>query len=355
MTFQQSSSVYFQTSKVFISIVLIFLASLYLLSSILVPIIISFSLYALLSPVTAWLVRKNIHHSLAIVISLLIMIFTSFLALLYALPKLFEQLFKIQQKFPTIISIIERYADLTASNIFELTGVELDVPDLILSILSQSTSVGNAFLVQISNQISGIGIAILLIPFITYFLLKDFKGFRNSLLHWLPNSSFELGWIIYHRVAQQLESYTRGVLIQSMIMACVTSLGFFVVGLELPVLMGIVTGLLNLIPYIGPLISIVFSLLIALGMTPFEPSLLYLVVMVIVAAQVFDNVIVIPYVIANAVNLHPVMVILGVIIFGNIFGMVGVILAIPAIAAAKILFSNLYSNIDNSKHRMSLR
>ena len=131
-------------------------------------------------------------------------------------------------------------------------------------------------------------------------------------------------------------------------MACVSGLGFSLIGLDIPLLMGVLTGLLNLIPYIGPLISIIISILIALGMTPFDPSLLYLVIIVIVCAQLVDNILVIPYLIASAVDLHPIMVVLGVIIFGNVFGMVGIILAIPAIAASKILFNNLYNNIQNS-------
>jgi predicted PurR-regulated permease PerM len=89
-------------------------------------------------------------------------------------------------------------------------------------------------------------------------------------------------------------------------------------------------------------------------MTPFDPSLLYLGVLVIVIAQIIDNVIVIPAVIANAVNLHPVQVILGIIIFGNLFGTLGVILAIPAIATAKIIFNNLYADILNENQKQSL-
>jgi putative permease len=74
---------------------------------------------------------------------------------------------------------------------------------------------------------------------------------------------------------------------------------------------------------------------------------------VIVTAQVIDNTIVIPAVIANAVNLHPVQVILGIIIFGSLFGTFGVILAIPAIATAKIIFNNLYADILNESQKKS--
>jgi len=66
------------------------------------------------------------------------------------------------------------------------------------------------------------------------------------------------------------------------------------------------------------------------------------------SAQVFDNLVVIPSVAANAVNLHPVQAILGIIIFGSLFGTVGIIVAVPAIAAGKIVFKNIYTDIANA-------
>jgi predicted PurR-regulated permease PerM len=193
----------------------------------------------------------------------------------------------------------------------------------------------------------------MLVPFLTYYLLRDFKNVRNRLMNWLPNSSFELGWLIYHNVAEQLKAYTRGVMLQSLIMATVCSIGFSIIGLDIPILLGSIAGILNLIPYIGPVIAIILSLLVGAAMTPFDPSILYLSVVVIIVAQIVDNVIVIPAVIANVVNLHPVQVILGIIIFGGLFGTLGVILAIPAIATAKIVYNNLYADILNESRRLT--
>ena len=90
-------------------------------------------------------------------------------------------------------------------------------------------------------------------------------------------------------------------------------------------------------------------------MTPFDPSILYLCVLVIVAAQIFDNAVVIPAVVANAVNLHPVQAILGIIIFGSLFGTAGVILAVPAIAAGKIVIGNIYADMANASLKLAGR
>lgn len=348
---QSSSSAYFQTFRVFVLVIALILAGFYLLSSILLPVIISFTLYALVEPFVHYLVRKNINHSLAIILVLILLMSVSVLAISFALPQFLNQAALLKAKLPGILESLELFLTRYSSQIGNYFGVEIDVSNILVSLLSQSSSVGNALLVNLSEQVVAITFGMILVPILTYFILRDYKGWRNGMLNWLPNSSFELGWLIYQRVTKQLQNYTRGVMLQSLIMAVVASLGFTLIGLDIPVLLGIITGLLNLVPYLGPLISMALALLVASAMTPFDPSLLYLSVLVVITAQIVDNVAVIPLLIANSVDLHPVLVIVGIIIFGSLFGTIGVILAIPAIAAAKIIFNNLYSDIYNASRK----
>lgn len=346
-----TGSAYLQTFKILALLIGIILCGFYLLSSILLPIIISFVLYALLEPITLYLVRRNMNHSLAIILLLVVMLAISFFAISFALPQLFEQVSILKDKLPFIFNQLEQTVAHYSVKVADATGVEFNTNDILTSVASQFSSMGNAVLVKVSEQVFAVTLVMILVPLLTYFILKDYKSLRNKMLNWLPNSSFELGWIIYHRVTQKLQLYTRGVMIQSMIMAVIASIGFVVIGLDIPVLLGCLTGLLNLIPYIGPLISMILASLVASAMTPFDPTLIYLSIAVIITAQVIDNVIVIPSVIASSVDLHPVLVILGVIIFGNLFGTIGVILAIPALATVKIINQCLYSDIANAKNK----
>ena len=153
-------------------------------------------------------------------------------------------------------------------------------------------------------------------------------------------------------MARQLNAYTRGVIIQSTIMATICSLGFLAIGLDNPFLLGCITGVLNLAPYVGPIISMVLAALVGASMSPFDPQIIYLAVGTILFAQLVDNFVVIPQVIGNVANLHPVQVILGIIIFGSLFGILGVILAIPMIAVGKIVYNNLYADIRNASQRL---
>ena len=347
----EQSSAYLQTFKTLALLTAIILCGFYLLSSIIIPIIMAFMLYALLEPITLYLVRRNINHSLSIVMLLIIMLGLSLLAISFALPQLFEQVSILQGKLPLIFEKFEQYVTQYSHKVASATGVEFNATDILSSVASQFSSLGNSVLVKASEQVVALTLFLILVPILTYFILKDYKSVRNKMLNWLPNSSFELGWIIYHRVTHKLQLYTRGVMIQSLIMAVVSSIGFIVIGLDIPILLGCLTGLLNLIPYIGPLISMILATLVASAMTPFDSTIIYLSIVVIIIAQLVDNLIVIPSIIANSVDLHPVFVIVGIIIFGNLFGTIGIILAIPALATIKIINQCLYADIANANEK----
>lgn len=353
MSWQQSP--HLQTFRIFALVVAVCLASFYLVSAVLIPVIISFTLYALFQPAVVYLVRHEINHALSILIVLVLLVIASALMIAFALPALIEQVSLLQSRLPQIATQLQQWLTAYADRLSTRMNVDIDVAEVILSILSKSSSLGQAALIEVSNRLLNIVIIFILVPFLTYYLLKDFRRARNEMMNWLPNSSFELGWLIYHNVASQLQAYTHGVMLQSLIMASFCSIGFTLVGLDIPILMGAITGLFNLVPYIGPIISILLALLVGAAMSPFDPSLLYLSVLVVVGAQIFDNLVVIPSVVANAVNLHPVQAILGIIIFGSLFGTVGIILAVPAIAAGKIVFKNIYADTANASLKATPR
>jgi predicted PurR-regulated permease PerM len=105
--------------------------------------------------------------------------------------------------------------------------------------------------------------------------------------------------------------------------------------------------MLNVIPYIGMMLAMVPPVLISLSADPFEPQLLFSAILVIIITQLIDNVVIVPTVIAHSVSLHPLTVIAGVIIFGNAFGIMGMIIAIPVLAALKIIYVGLKQGLKH--------
>jgi len=316
----------------------------YLLAPLLIPIILSFALYALFDPISNMMQRKGLNDSLSALLVLCLLVLISILGISIVFPMLAEQLLVLQTKMPKLWEFLNSFSD-QIRELLNSYGINFDPNAITQPIMSMSSSWGKDAVIRLSNMLIDMTVTVILVPLFTFFLIRDYKSLRNKALDLLPNKSFELGWLIYYRVAKKLEEYIRGIMMQSGIMAIVTSIGFYLAGLESPVLLGTIAGLLNLIPYVGPLLAMIPPIIIALGAPAFDPVLIAAAIGVIIAAQLIDNIIVVPAVIANAVNLHPITVIVGIIIFGNFFGFIGMIVAIPALATSNIILTGLRNGL----------
>lgn len=316
-----------------------------LLAPLLIPIIISFALYALLEPISEIFERYGLSRNTASLTVLLILVAFAAICVSLLFPHLTSQLSALQSQLPIVWHSIMTMGNDFSQHIVSSLGLEMQSSGLTQHFFNEANNWGKTALIEGSNVLISLSVLLVLVPIFTFFLIRDFRNFRNHLLDKLPNSSFELGWLIYYRVAHQLQEYIRGIMIQSGIMSIVTTIGFYAIGLDSPFLLGMIAGVLNLIPYVGPMLAMVLPVLLALGHVPVELWLVGAAVSVILIAQLIDNIIVIPAVVANAVNLHPLVVIIGIIVFGNLFGFIGMVIAIPVIATANIIYSGLYQGI----------
>lgn len=318
-----------------------------LLAPLLIPIIISFALYALLEPMSEIFERHGLSRNASSLSVLLILVAIGSLSGSLLLPHLSAQLSSLQSQLPVVWQSITTMGYDFSQHIVSSLGLDIQSSGLTQHFFNQANNWGKTALIEGSNMLISLSILLMLVPIFTFFLIRDFRTFRNNLLDKLPNSSFEMGWLIYYRVAHQLQEYIRGILVQSAIMSVITSIGFYAIGLDSPFLLGMLAGVLNLIPYVGPLLAMILPALLALGHVPVDIWLLGAAISVILIAQIIDNVIVIPAVVANAVNLHPLVVIVGIIVFGNLFGFIGMVVAIPVISTANIIYCGLYQGIKN--------
>jgi len=323
-----------------------------LLAPLLIPIIISFALYAVLEPIAEIFERHGLSRNAASLSVLLILVTLAALSVSLLLPHLSSQLSSLQSQLPIVWQSITEMGNDISLQIVSSLGIAIDSNGITQHFFEQANTWGKSALIEASNILINVSILLVLVPIFTFFLVRDYRAFRNHLLDMLPNSVFEQTWLIYHRVAHQLQEYIRGIMIQSIIMSIITTIGFYAIGLDSPFLLGLIAGMLNLIPYVGPLMAMVLPVLLALGHVPIELWLVGSAIMVILIAQIIDNVFVIPSVIANAVNLHPLVVITGILIFGNLFGFIGMVVAIPVISTANIIYNGLHQSI---KTRHSLK
>ena len=316
-----------------------------LLAPLLIPIIISFALYAVLEPMSEVFERHGLSRNTSSLSVLLILVAIAAISISLLLPHLSSQLSSLQTQLPVVWNTITSMGNELSQQIARSLGLDIQSSGLTQHYFDKANEWGKSALIEGSNILINLSILLVLVPIFTFFLVRDYRTFRNHLLDMLPNSIFEQAWLIYHRVAHQLQEYIRGIMIQSGIMSVMATIGFYAVGLDSPFLLGLIAGVLNLIPYVGPLLAMVLPVLLALGHVPADLWLVGAAILVILTVQLIDNIIVIPSVIANAVNLHPLVVIIGILVFGNLFGFIGMVVAIPVISSANIIYNGLHQNI----------
>jgi predicted PurR-regulated permease PerM len=181
---------------------------------------------------------------------------------------------------------------------------------------------------------------LLLVPFFVFYILIDFQKWRDSIEALIPPRFREPFSRLFDESGRILESYVRGQLLIGLIMAVCYAVGFWFLGVPAWAGIAMIAGLLNAIPYVGTILGI----LLAGGFTIAGGggvSDIAAVLGVFVAVQTLEGYVLTPKILGGRLNLHPMSVFLGLLVGGKLFGLLGVILAIPAIAIGKVFFKFL--------------
>jgi putative permease len=178
-------------------------------------------------------------------------------------------------------------------------------------------------------------------PFLAFFMLLDGRSFMKRFMSLVPNNMFELALNLNHQVGSQIGGFIRARLIESLIVGFVVWMGLFFIGIPYSFVLGMFAGLINVVPYIGPVVGLIPVLLVGLGSGMHGAELLPILV-VFGVAQVIDNVILVPFLVARLVNLHPITVVLAFLIGAQTLGVIGMIVCIPVVSTLKVTLTALY-------------
>ncbi len=213
-----------------------------------------------------------------------------------------------------------------------------------------STQIVNSF-ESISTLLSSIVsvIAVLVIvPFITFFLLKDSKRILKGLLSLMPNNYFEMSYWILKKVSLQLGLFVRAWIFDATFVGTLLGFGFYIIGIPSALPLGVIAGLGHLIPYFGPIIGAIPAIILSLMQTG-DLSQVPLIIIVVLGVYAIDNGFVQPYVFGKSVDIHPIVIILLIIGGGQIFGLIGMLLAVPIATVIKTSAMEIYFALKNYK------
>ena len=194
---------------------------------------------------------------------------------------------------------------------------------------------------QLFSKVQGVlGVAmnIVIIPFLAVFLLRDGPQIKRGLIRLVPNRYFEFSLEALHKIDLRLGNYLRGIVVQNSIVSVLAIGALWVLNVPSFLLLGLLVGLTNFIPYFGPLIGGSVVVLVQLASTG-SAHMAGLVMLALLSIQVLDEVLIVPVVCGQAVDLHPLEVLLSLWVAAQFFGLVGVVLAIPVASGAKVVLT----------------
>ena len=339
---------------------------LYLARHALTPFIVGALLVYLLDPAVSWVSRiriagRTIPRGLSVLIVYVITVLVIYQALRLLLGPLVSQVLQYVQDLPALLASLDSaMAQLAAAyQALDLPEpVRAFIDDALADLGEGAGSIDFGSLLPIATTLLGTAagfFAFLIIPIWAFYILRDRIRLQQNFLSSLPVAWRDEVWAVITIIERVFGRWIRGQIILGLIVGAATFAGLLVLGwlvdprfLQFAVLLAVIAGLFELLPIIGPIISMIPTLLLAL--TTRDPVTAIVGVLILyIAVQQLENAVLVPKIQGDAVELHPSLVIFVLIIGGAIGGLLGAILAIPITAAARDVYRYLFRKAGNDE------
>lgn len=330
----------------------------YSLGAVFLPVTIALLLAYLFDPLVAPLERRGMNRSLAI-----LLVFSAILILLGALTGFFAA--SLGEEFRNVQINLPEYANRLYGYIPQKVKVYLDIetPEKVYARINGALSglkgasaevfretfifVKKAFASTLAFILAVLGY--LITPVYLYYLLKDLPQMKNGIIGVVPERYRE-GFLEKSReINELLSAFVRGQLSVCAILAVLYSIGLYFIGIDLAVAIGTLAGITFIIPYFGTIIGIILSMTMAL--LKFHDLLHPLLCLGWFAlVQALEGGVITPRIVGNKVGLHPVVTILALLVGGQLFGIIGMLLAVPVTAVLRVFSRSILDCYRNSSY-----
>ena len=303
------------------------------------PLFIGLLIAWLFDPFVKWLEGRGIKRAIGAFITYLIIFFVFYLVLSSLIPLLIEQVKEIIKMSPYIFDKVREWASdffnqIEANSSLDVSKLKGEIFSNINDFASRlTTTMPSNFLGFISRMFSFFGTFILGL-IIGFFLIVNFDN-SSKFIYLVPKKYREVTSSIMDEVNGSLRSYVKGAVIDSLLIFILSSLGLWLCGLKAPLLFGLFCGLTNVIPYAGPYIGGVPAVIVGFTQSPMTGIFSLIVIFVI---QFLEGNFLQPFIMSKTTKLHPVTILLGLLVFGHFFGIIGMLISTPLIATLKTVF-----------------
>lgn len=318
----------------------------FLLINVLVLIAISVLLGFIFAPFVRVLEGKGFTRTISTLIVFTVFGFLFYLGLSFVIPKFFYQMNQVLASLKNF-SLNEQLNDLENKILSVLPLFNKgELSQKVQGIISISFNDAINHITQYVSSIVSVAAFLVIVPFITFYLLKDSAYIHKGLIHIVPNKYFEMSYWILKRISLQLGRFVRGWIFDAMFVGIAIGFGFYFIGLPNALPLGVIAGIGHLIPYLGPIIGGIPAIVLSIMQTG-DLSQVPLIMMIVALTYTLDNGIIQPYVFSKSVDMHPIIIILLIITGGELFGLLGMLLAVPTATVFKTAATEIYFAFKN--------
>ena len=325
--------------KILIGVVLLVLASIYFLRNIYIPIFISYFLAFLINPIVRKLEKRGFGRigPIFLVLVLVFALLASFVVIM--VPRILVQLRDLFHKLPLLMDFLsDRMGPLSVKYL----GYDLFLQwkDVVPSLLPQIGSFPAAGILEtvLSGTAKALSILLmfLMIPILTFYILKDYYVLNEKLMLFIPRRFVNDVQEVMRRLSFVLGSLIRGQFVVCAILAVYYSIALNAIGLDMALLMGIFSGMLNLVPFAGPVLSLFLSIFIGI-MGGAQITQCMAILGVYLVANLVDGTVLTPKIVGRQMGISPLIIILTLLAGGELLGFLGILLALPILAMVKVV------------------
>ncbi|MBO0432084.1 AI-2E family transporter [Enterococcus sp. DIV0660C] len=320
----------------------VFKPVLNMLSAILLPLIVAGFFYYMFNTVVLFLEKHHVSRVYGYLLTLVFLIILVVLAIMNVIPQLVEQAIQLTKNLPL-------YAEETSQWLNELSQREefkgINLEEQFATANLSLSNIFNLILVSLTSSVSKLisfmmqfFILLFTVPFILLFMFKDGHKFIDALSHFFPQSiRGELRQTV-KELNETLSAYISSTMLDAVIIGVLSFIAMVLINQPYALLLAVICGITNIIPYVGPFIGAIPAVLVALFVSPWQA--LYVAIAILIIQQLDGNLIK-PLLFGKTMNIHPLTIILVLIGAGSVAGIMGMLICIPVYGVMKTLILNI--------------
>ena len=328
---------------------------IYLLQPILTPFLVGLALAYVGDPVVDRLQRYKLGRSSAVLLVFAVFFVLVGVAFLILLPMLTREIGRLIEDIPSLLALLQLHVSPVLLENFGVDPFDIKLVEL-KARLAQNWQQAGGLAGRILAEVTSSSLTLLgwlmnfaLIPVVAFYLLRDWDLLVERIHNMIPRQ-FEVTAVnLIKECDEVLSAFMRGQLLIMFLLGCIYALGLSIMGLDLALLIGMLAGLASLVPYLGFIVGILAASIAAVLQFQ-EPLPLLYVLLVFGFGQLLEGSVMTPMLVGDRIGLHPVAVIFAILAGGQLFGFVGVLLALPIAAVIMVFVRHIYDHYKDSHY-----